>query len=325
MIHDVKQFFGMEKEFRNADFLETESYRQIYNDVVSTIKDGYLVALTGIVGCGKTVTARKIRQDLKKRNEILVSTSLTVEKHRVKLGTLMHALFADLMTDKKAPIPSKLEFRERQLIELISSKNKPVVLFIDEAHDLHHKTLGGLKRLQEVGQEANSLLSIVMVGHPKLSIDLNLPSMEEIGSRVVQLPMDGIRGMQDQYIDWILKQCLNKKLKPTDVFTKAALNLMTEKFTTPLQINHYAWKAFVKAFQIGQKPVDVDTLNEVIAGDLNGIEANMKRHGYDIRALSEALDVKPAEIRSFFRGRLFSGRAQELESEIFKLGLVGVA
>lgn len=315
----------MEKEFRNADFMETESYHQIYNDVVSTIKDGYLVALTGVIGCGKTVTARKIRQDLRKRNEILVSTSLTVAKHRVKLGTLMHALFADLRADKKAQIPSKLEFRERQLIELISSKNKPVVLFIDDAHDLHHKTLSGLKRLQEVGQEANTLLSIVMLGHPKLGIEMNMPAMEEIGSRVVHLPMDGIRGMQEKYIDWILKQCLNKKTKSIEVFTKDALNLMAEKFTTPLQINHYAWKAFVKAFQIGQKPVDADTLNQVIAGDLNGIEANMKRHGYDVKALSNALDVKPAEIRSFFRRRLSSARAQELENEIFKLGLVGMA
>lgn len=40
-----------------------------------------------------------------KRNEILVSTSLAVSKHRVKLGTLMHALFADLRADKKARIP----------------------------------------------------------------------------------------------------------------------------------------------------------------------------------------------------------------------------
>ncbi len=51
----------------------------------------------------------------------------------------------------------------------------------------------------------------------------------------------------------------------------------------------------------------------------------MKRHGYDIKALSDNLDVKPAEIRSFFRGRLSLERAKELESEIFKLGLVGVA
>ncbi len=323
MIHDVKKYFGLEKEFINAAFLETDSYRQIFNDVVSTIKDGYLIALTGIVGCGKTATARRIRQDLKKRNEILVSTTLTVEKQRVKLGTLIYALFADLLSDKKAIIPSKLEFRERELLRLISKKKKPVVLFIDEAHDLHHKTLRGLKRLQEVGQEANCLISIVMVGHPKLSIDLNQPSMEEIGGRVVHMPMDGIRGIEASYINWILKQCLGKKVKPTDVFTKDALELMAKKFTTPLQINHYAWKAFVKAFQVGQRPVNVDILEEVIARDLNGIKANLKRHGYDIKAISDTLNVKPAEIRSFFKGRLSSGRAQEIETEIFKLGLLG--
>ena len=55
------------------------------------------------------------------------------------------------------------------------------------------------------------------------------------------------------------------------------------------------------------------------------IEANLKRHGYDIKALNDNLDLKPAEIRSFFRGRLSLDRAKELENEIFKLGLVGVA
>jgi hypothetical protein len=64
-------------------------------------------------------------------------------------------------------------------------------------------------------------------------------------------------------------------------------------------------------------------LNEVIARDLDGIEANLKRHGYDIKAISDTLGVKTSEIRSFFRGRLSSGRAQEIESEILKLGLVG--
>lgn len=65
MIRDVKRYFDMEKEFRNADFLETNSYRQICDDVVSTIRNGHLVALTGIVGCGKTVTVRKIRMVFK--------------------------------------------------------------------------------------------------------------------------------------------------------------------------------------------------------------------------------------------------------------------
>ncbi len=321
MRHDVKDFFGIEKEFRNAEFLETDSYRHLFDETISAIKEGYLISLTGIVGSGKTVTARRIRQELKKSNEVIVSTSLTVEKQKVKLGTLIYALFADLLTDKKATIPSKLEFRERELVKLIKKKQKPVVLFIDEAHDLHHKTLTSLKRLQEIGQEANSLLSVVLVGHPRLCNDMCRPSMEEIGGRVVNIPIEGIRGNEDQYISWILHQCLKKEVQPTDIVNQEALDMMAQKFSTPLQINHYMWIAFVRAFMIGQKQVTTETLEEVIAKDLNSVEANLKRHGYDIPTLSSTIDVKPTEIRSFLNGHLSTGRTQEIENQILKLGL----
>ena len=323
MIHDVKEFFGLEKEFRNAGFFETDNYKLIFQDVVSAVKEGYLIAITGIVGSGKTVTARRIRKDLLKRNEVLVSTNLTVDKHRVNLGTLMFALFSDLITDQNDNIPTKLEFRERQLMELIKRRKKPVALFIDEAHDLHHKTLVGLKRLQEVVQEADSLLSIILVGHPKLSVDLNKPAMEEIGGRIVIMQMEGIQGSEEQYIRWLLQQCLNKDVKPTDVFTENAILFMAEKFSTPLQVNHYAWNSLVKAYQIGQKPVDLDTLQEIISKDLNGVEANMKRYGYDIKTICETVDARPAEIRAYFKGRLESARTREIQNEILKLGIAG--
>lgn len=324
MIHDVKEFFGLEKEFKNADFFETENYSTIFQDVVSAIKEGHIIAMTGIVGSGKTVTARRIRKDLQKRNEVLVSNNLAVEKVCVNLGTLIFALFSDLIIDKKDKIPAKLESRERELMELIKRRKKQVALFIDEAHDLHHNTLKGLKRLQEIGQEAESLLAIVLIGHPKLSIDLNKPTMEEIGGRTTILHLEGIRGSEKQYIGWLLWQCLRKNTDPSDVFTETAIDYMAEKFSTPLQINHYAWKSLVKAHQIGQKPVDLDTLQTIISDDLNGIEANLKRHGYNIKTISETVDARPGEIRSFFKGRLGSSRAKEIQDEILKLGISGV-
>jgi N-acetyl-anhydromuramyl-L-alanine amidase AmpD len=74
-----------------------------------------------------------------------------------------------------------------------------------------------------------------------------------------------------------------------------------EKFLTPLQINHYAWSSLTKAHQIGQKPVDIDVLNEVISKDLDGIEATLKRYGYDTKALSEEVDVRLSEITNLFQ------------------------
>jgi type II secretory pathway predicted ATPase ExeA len=52
------------------------------------------------------------------------------------------------------------------LQELIRKRQKPIALFVDEAHDLHSKTLIGLKRLIEVVQDGDGVLSIILAGHP---------------------------------------------------------------------------------------------------------------------------------------------------------------
>jgi type II secretory pathway predicted ATPase ExeA len=80
-------------------------------------------------------------------------------------------------------IPKQVERRERELRNLIRRRRKPVALFIDEAHNLHPKTLTGLKRLMEVVGDGGGRLPIVLAGHPKLRNDLRRPTMEEIGYR----------------------------------------------------------------------------------------------------------------------------------------------
>ena len=81
---------------------------------------------------------RHLFKTLAKENKILVSKSLSVDKNRATLATLIAALFYDLATDdKEVKIPALWEKRERELRDLIKKGKKPVVLFVDEAHDLH--------------------------------------------------------------------------------------------------------------------------------------------------------------------------------------------
>ncbi|WP_138120656.1 ATP-binding cassette domain-containing protein [Bathymodiolus heckerae thiotrophic gill symbiont] len=61
----------------------------MFKELKVAIKQGQMVALSGIVGSGKTTTLKAIRQELIKENEVLVSKSLSVEKGRVNLGTLI--------------------------------------------------------------------------------------------------------------------------------------------------------------------------------------------------------------------------------------------
>jgi len=203
MLSDVMDYYSLIRNFQGAGYFETEHHQQIFKELKAAIKQGQMVALSGIVGCGKTTTLKAIRDELTREKEVLVSKSLSVEKGQVNLGTLILALFYDLATEKDFKIPTQSEKRERMLQELIRKRQKPIALFVDEAHDLHSKTLIGLKRLIEVVQDGDGVLSIILAGHPKLKNDLRRPAMEEIGSRTTIFSLEGIQGQKTEYINWL--------------------------------------------------------------------------------------------------------------------------
>jgi type II secretory pathway predicted ATPase ExeA len=63
-------------------------------------------------------------------------------------------LYYDLTGSKDLTVPKYSKERwVRELQDLIAQKNKPVALFIDEAHELTHATLKALKRLLEAVQD----------------------------------------------------------------------------------------------------------------------------------------------------------------------------
>ena len=144
MQSEVMKHFGLTRGLPRAGYFETEQQSQAVEDLKSAIRGGQLLALVGLVGCGKTTTLHRLVETLRTDKEILISQSLAVDKHRVNLGTLMLALFYDLATEKDFKIPTQPERRERKLIEVVAKRKKPVALFVDEAHDLHPKTLVGL-------------------------------------------------------------------------------------------------------------------------------------------------------------------------------------
>ena len=188
MLSEVMEHYGLAFPFDEAGFFETEHHRKVVKQMKAAIQAGRLVALSGLVGAGKTVLVRQLQEELAREGRVLAAKSLSVDKERVTLQTLMMALFFDLSPEEEPWIPSQGERRERELRNLIRKARKPVALFVDEAHDLHPKTLRGLKRLSEVVKDAGARLAVVLVGHPKLQNDLRRPTMEEIGHRTTNMP-----------------------------------------------------------------------------------------------------------------------------------------
>jgi type II secretory pathway predicted ATPase ExeA len=319
MQSEVMKHFGLIRSLPRAGYFETAQQRRVFEDIKIAIRGGQLLALVGLVGCGKTTTLHRLTEALKDEREILVSQSLAVDKHRINLGTLMLALFYDLVTEKDFKVPTQPEKRERKLIEVIAKRKKPVALFVDEAHDLHPKTLVGLKRLVELVQNNGGALSVVLVGHPKLRNDLRRPALEEIGARTTLFWLDGIKGQERAYLDWLLEQCA--PADAADLLTPEARERLAAALSTPLQIEQYLTLALEAAYQVGQKPVTLEVIEAVLAADIDALEATLTRYGYNTRALADLLNIRPAEIRSFLHGQLAPGRTQELHGQLLAAGL----
>jgi len=148
---------------------------------------------------------------------------------------------------------------------------------------------------------------------------LRHPAMEEIGARATVLTLDGIQGQQRAYLTWLLETCVEPGREA--VLTPAALERLAEALATPLQVEQYLTLALEEAYRAGQTPVTPDLIDSVLAKGLNDVEPTLARYGYNARAVADLLHVQPAEVRTFLRGRLPAGRAQEIHHELRAVGI----
>ena len=321
MLTDVMWHYGLTRDLESAGYFETEHHRQVCREVGAAILAGRLVAITGMVGNGKTALLRHLQAELTRENKVLVSKSLAVDQERTTVATLIDALFYDLSPEGEIRLPKQAEKRERDLRALFRRRRKPVALFVDEAHNLHPKTLTGLKRLMEVIADGDGRLSVVLAGHPKLRNDLRRPTMEEIGYRTSTFSFDGITGQQREYIVWLLKACAVKGTAVDDLIAEPAVELLVARLRTPLQIERHLTLAFEEGFRIGEKPITTDVVEAVLSRQIDDLEPRLTRHGYSVRTLAEQFSAKPAEIRRLLRGDLDAARARELTDEMLAAGL----
>jgi type II secretory pathway predicted ATPase ExeA len=313
---EVMEFYGLTRAPRAAGYYETAHHRQLLQDIKQAVYDGDLVALCGVVGSGKTVTLRRLQDLLARENRVLVSKSVAVEKNRATLGTLITALFCDLSTDKEPRIPKQGELRERELRHLVRKRKKPIVLIVDEAHDLHHHTLTGLKRIIEMVADGDGKLSVLLAGHPKLRNDLRNPTMEEIGYRTAVFSLEGVTGSQREYIRWLLGSCAAETTTVDDVLDPAALDLLASRLRTPLQIEQHLTLALETGYQASEKPISEAIIDSVLSKRIDDLEPTLMRHGYSAKVLTELLETRPGEIKALFRQTLEPDRARELTEQM---------
>ncbi|WP_423229009.1 ExeA family protein [Sinorhizobium meliloti] len=286
-------------------------------------RTGLLVVLSGLVGSGKTHLLRRIEAELTKAGKVALAKSLAVDKRRTSLPSLIEALFYDLSPGDRAQvkIPKQAERRERDLRDIMKKGKRPIVLVVDEAHDLHHKTLTGLKRLMEVVADAGVLLSVLLVGHPRLRNDLRRPQMEEIGYRTTIFEYEGIGSARRDYVAWLLDACAAEGVKVGELLEEEAIDLIAERLRTPLQIEMHLTLAFEQGFRLGAKPVTAEVVEQVLSRAIDDLEPTLTRNGYDSAALVTQLNARPSDIRAFLAGTLDPEHSRELTEQLRQAGL----
>ena len=318
---DVMQQYGLKTPFQQSGYYETAHHKELMKDVRGAVLEGRLIAICGVIGSGKTVLLRRLTQFLENERKVIVSKSVAVDKHVVKLAALIEALYYDLSPEKQVQIPKKIERRDRLLQELIVKGKKPIVLIVDEAHDLNGHTLTGLKRLMELAESVGGLLSVVLAGHPKLRNDLRKDTMEEIGYRADVFSLDGIAGAQREYIDWLLKTCAGSDDRSDAILTEDALDLLAGKLRTPLQVQLHLSLALEAGYQAGERPVSSAVVESVLSRHIDDLEPTLTRNGYRMKDLVEQFNGKAHEFKALFNNTLDPERAAELRDKMLAAGI----
>ena len=68
MLSDVRNYYGLAKDFGQAGYFETEHSEQIVRELKLEIKASKLLALSGIIGSGKSTMLRRTQEALAQDN-----------------------------------------------------------------------------------------------------------------------------------------------------------------------------------------------------------------------------------------------------------------
>jgi hypothetical protein len=173
----------------------------------------------------------------------------------------------------------------------------------------------------EVVADAGVLLSVLLVGHPRLRNDLRRPQMEEIGYRTTTFDYEGIGAERRDYVAWLLGACAAEGVKVADLMDEDAIDLIAERLRTPLQIEMHLTLAFEQGFRFAAKPVTAEIVEQVLSRAIDDLEPTLTRNGYDAGALSSQLNTRPSDVRAFLAGTLDAEHTRDLTERLREAGV----
>lgn len=181
-----ESYFGLkEKPFSLTPdpgfFYRYDGHQQALNVLLLALKDGEgFIQVTGEVGTGKTLLCRRLLQ-------LLEDSCATAYLPNPLLSPveLYRAIAEDLRLEvaDNATLQQLSRLIARELVRL-KSANRPMVILIDEAQAMEHRSLEALRLLSNLETEKEKLLHIVFFAQPEFKQRLTAPDLRQLRQRI---------------------------------------------------------------------------------------------------------------------------------------------
>ena len=135
--------------------------------------------VTGEIGSGKTTLIQRLLTTIGK-NHVVGLVNNTHKNMGQLLPWVLHAFGQDYLADNA--IAQYDQFS--RFLRAQRSKNRQVVLIIDEAQNLPVNVLEELRTISNINAEKHQLLQIMLIGQPELREMLRGPDMKQFAQRV---------------------------------------------------------------------------------------------------------------------------------------------
>jgi general secretion pathway protein A len=182
---DYLEFFGLKEDpFKITPdltyFFPSKEHNEILTALHYTItqKEGFFLA-TGDPGTGKTTILKVFIEEWQDKAEIAL-----VLTPRLSPEEFLHAVLEDLKVPVQDRNKNAMLKAFRDFLLASASRNKPVIIIVDEAQNLSDETLEELRLLSNLETDREKLLQIVLIGQTELKERLLLDNMKQLSQRV---------------------------------------------------------------------------------------------------------------------------------------------
>jgi putative secretion ATPase (PEP-CTERM system associated) len=142
--------------------------------------EGFIV-ITGGIGTGKTMLVSNLFNEMQD-DDVVAAQLVSTQIDEFEVLRMINAAFG-LAHDglSKAALLRNLEafFRARR------AEGRRVLLVVDEAQNLPHRTIEELRMLSNYQQNGKALLQSFLLGQPELKQTLQKPGMEQVRQRII--------------------------------------------------------------------------------------------------------------------------------------------